>query len=282
MRLYIFLTIIFLALTVVMGCGGGSKKKEKESYFDRILTAVQPYHAAQAWEAWTMAAVLTGNDEKDYSFVAKLVVTREGEQIRGFGNANGYGLGNFYIDGTRKGDNLDFELLSQNRYRAFSLTGRGIYLNSGAKIGGNRLEGSDFSTIYDDAISYSGNFIVNVTQLDQPVEDVVYSGKMDGAYNSIENGTIQLTVNQDLSALTINMLGGSLVGSSQTEGNFNLENPSVLVDIPIEANKFTTVVPIGDTTVEIDGTISGSCSSGLVIIQRMSMTYIGAFTAVTD
>ena len=281
MRLYTLLMIMFLVLASVVGCGG-NKKKEKENYFNRILAAVQPYQQAPAWEAWTMAAVLTGNDKKDYSFVAKVVITRDGDKIRGFGNSNGYDLGNFYIDGTRKGDNLDFELLSQNRYRAFSLKGRGIYINSGAKIGGNRLEGSDFSTVFDDPIDYTGNFTVNVAVLTQPVADGLYTGEIDGAYNSIENGIIRLTVNDDLSALSVNLLSGSLVGSAQSEGIFDLDNPSGLAGIPIEANKFFKSSTVGDATVEIDGAICGSLASGFLIIQRLTDTYVGAFTVIVE
>jgi len=283
MRFYIiFLTMLSISACFT-GCGGGGGgHSEGDSYINRVIAVVPSYVSSVTWESWVMGAVLEGNDEKDYSFMANCVIKRNGGEIYGFGNANGYPLGNFVIKGIRTGDNIEFEILSQNRYRAFKLTGRGIYINVNAKIGGNRLEGGDFWTAFDDPIDYTGNFEVVVKVIAPPEENAEFTGQLDGAYNSIENGEIVLKTNDDSTILNIQSFSGGFVGANQSEGVFNVDNTSVFGDIPITSFSFSKVVVIGGYTVEIDGAISDAVASGFVIIQYAGRTYIGAFTALSE
>ena len=277
-KLYILVLIAVFTASITVSCGSGGEKEWQFS--NRFVENILPYKNSDVWETWWMTAVLVGDDNGDYSFHARLIVTRDGDKIYGYGNANGYSLGTFLLDGTRIGDNIEFKLISQNRYRAFSLTGKGIYQKSDSQIGGNSLKGRDFNTVFDDPVDYTGNFQIQIKELVNPNADSNYEGDLDGAYNSIEDGKIALKINEDGTAFTIESFSGSLVGETQTQGEFNFNDPEVFGNIEILLNKFSAVGSQGLKTVEINGAITDNVASGVVIFQDSGKTYFGAFTAL--
>ena len=277
-QVYIVLTAVLVCCSCIIGCDGGGDKEW--DFIDRFIPSISVYKTTAPWEVWYMTSTLRGDDDKDYSFHTRLLVTRNGDNYYGFGNANGFDLGTFLITGVRSGDTIEFEIQSQNRYRAYSLTGKGIYLNSSSEIGGNSLEGKDFLTVYDDPVKYSGNFQIDVKQVVSPSIDGVYEGRLDGAYNSIENGEITLRTDKEGISLLVESFSGTLVGDLQTEGSFNFTDASVFGEIPIELRKFTSVGSFENDVIEINGCITDDVASGVVIFQRGGNAYIGAFSAL--
>ena len=280
MRSYIFYLTVIMLCIACSSCGGGDGGQE--DFTDRFIPLISEYSGMDAWESWVMAAPLEGDDGNDHSFIARLIIARKGSRIVGFGNANGYPLGSFAVSGTRTQDNIEFEIISQDRYRAFSLTGKGIYMKSDTEIGGNSLVGEDFSTVFDDPIAYDGNFLVNVSQLETAKSNSIFQGRIDGAYNSIEDGSIKIKTSDDGLSLTIEELKGKLVGQSASEGEFGYTDPSLFGDVDIAVNKFQTVGSSGSDSIEITGSISGKIASGFVIFQRSGHIYMGAFSAITE
>lgn len=275
---FLFIVCLFLLLPA-WGCGGGGGD-DTWDFIDIFVSSINQYKSTPVWETWRMTSLVLGDDGKDYSFSANLVITRNGNDIIGFGNANGYPLGAFLVTGTRTGDSIEFEIASENRYRAFSLIGKGIYINSNSEIGGNSIKGEDFLTIFDDPVNYDGNFHVHVEPLTMPVSDGVYSGNLNGSYDSIENGEITLLTNEDGSIITVGSIKGNLVGSNQTEGVFEIDDPTVLGESQIQMNRFSVVGVNGNDTIEVAGAISGEIASGIIIYQRNGKVYIGAFSAL--
>lgn len=280
MRSYILcLTVIILCISCT-SCGGGGGGKQ--DFMDRFIPLISEYSSMDAWESWVMAAPLEGDDGNDHSFIARLIIARNGSRIVGFGNANGYPLGSFAISGTRTQDNIEFEIISQDRYRAYSLTGKGIYIKSDTQIGGNSLTGEDFSTVFDDPIAYDGNFLINVSQLETVKPDSIFEGRIDGAYSSIEDGSIKIKTSSDGFSLTIEELKGKLVGQSASEGEFSYTDPVIFGNPTIVANKFQSVGNSGSDSIEVTGSISGKFASGFVVLQKSGHVYMGAFSAITE
>ncbi len=277
---HFFLSLILLILLLPAGGCGGGGGDETWDVIDIFVSSINQYKNTPVWETWRMTSLILGDDGKDYSFSANLVITRNGNDIVGFGNANGYPLGAFLVKGIRTGDSIEFEIISQNRYRAFSLIAKGIYINSNSEIGGNSIKGEDFLTIFDDPVIYDGNFQVNVEPLAMPASDGIYKGNLNSSYNSIENGEITLLTNDDSSMLTIEYFKGNLVGCEQTEGVFEINDPAVFGETQIVMNKFSVVGANGNDTVDISGAISDEIASGIVIYQRKGKVYIGAFSAL--
>ncbi len=273
-----FLFLMFLVF-LAGGCGGGGGDSSWD-FIDTFVPSITQFKSTPVWETWEMAVLLLGDDDKDYSFTASLVITRNGNEICGFGNANGSSPGSFLVTGTRTGDSIEFEIQSQNRYRAFSLIGKGIYVNADTEIGGNSIEGEDFLTIFDDPVQYSGNFQVQVKPLSQPASEGTFEGHLNSSYNSIENGEIVLQTSPDGTLLAIVSIKGNLVGSEQTEGVFAIDDPSLFGNVEIAMNKFTAVAINGNDTIEISGAISDDIASGVVIYQKEGRVYIGAFSAL--
>jgi hypothetical protein len=280
MRSYIFYLAVIMLCITCSSCGGGGGGQE--DFMDRFIPLISEYSGMDAWESWVMAAPMEGDDGNDHSFIARLIIARNGSRIVGFGNANDYPLGCFAISGTRTQDNIEFEIISQDRYRAFSLTGKGIYLKSDTEIGGNSLTGADFSTVFDDPIAYDGNFLVNVSQLEIVKPDSVFLGRIDGAYNSIEDGSIEIKTSTNGLSLTIEKLDGKLVGQSASEGQFSYADPLIFGNVVIDINKFQAVGNSGSDSIEVTGSISGKIASGVVILQRSGHVYMAAFSAITE
>lgn len=277
-RNYLILTAIVLLTNSSLGCNGSGE--ENWDFIDRFIENIPGYKATSPWEVWYMTSTLIGDDDKDYSFHTRLVVTRDGDNYSGFGNANGYNLGTYLITGVRSGDSIEFEIHSQNRYRAYSLTGQGIYLKASTEIGGNNIEGKDFLTVYDDPVSYTGNFQVDVLQINSPTISGIYEGYLDGAYDSIENGEIVLKTNEEGTSLTIEDFSGTLVGENQTEGSFSFNDSSVFGEIEIDSMRFSSIGTDENDVIEINGCITQDVASGMVIYQREGNVYIGAFSAL--
>lgn len=275
-HLIALLLVIFLA----GGCGGGGGGDDSWDFITHFAPSITNFKSTTVWETWEMTVLLLGDDNKDYSFSANLVITRNGSQICGYGNANGSSPGSFLITGTRTGDSIEFEFLSQNRYRAFSLIGKGIYLNAESEIGGNSIDGEDFLTIFNDPVTYTGNFQVVVKPLSQPTSKGTFEGNLNSSYNSIENGEIVLQTNEDGTIITVQSVKGNIIGSETTEGIFKIDDPLLFGDLEIVTNKFSGVAVDGDNTIEISGAISGDIASGVVIYQKEGRVYIGAFSAL--
>jgi hypothetical protein len=269
-------------LILLPGCSGGGGGTEKWDFFDRATEILLAYQSNPATEYWEISAPLVGDDEGDYSFLARFMVTTANNEILGFGNANGYPLGTFFLTGKRTGDNVEFEIISQNRYRGLSLTGKGIYVNDNSRIGGNKLEGKDYVTTFEDPIIYTGNFAVNVYPMSSPKVNGTYTGRLEGSYNSIENGDITLDVNLGADKITISKLKGSLIGKTQAEGSFDYDNPGDFGEISINANKFNFAGSVEGDTVQIQGSIVNDVASGFVLIQKDTKTYLGAFSALLE
>ena len=96
----------------------------------------------------------------------------------------------------------------------------------------------------------------------------------------MKNGEIIFHTNKDGVIVTIQSIKGNLVGTEQTEGSFEIINPSLFGEVEIAMNKFSAVAINGNDTIEISGAISDDIASGVVIYQKDGEVYIGAFTAL--